>query len=78
MTTFDRVKDSIVSALQCDEEIITLEASISEDLGADSLDLVELVMALEDEFDMKIADEQTKAIKTVADIVTLIDSGATA
>ena len=50
MTTFDKVKDIIVDSLSCDEEQVTLEASLKDDLDADSLDAVELIMAVEDEF----------------------------
>ncbi|NLF80699.1 MAG: acyl carrier protein, partial [Clostridia bacterium] len=59
MATFEQIKDIIVEALQCDAEIVQPEAKINEDLGADSLDMVELIMALEESFSIKIADEHT-------------------
>ncbi len=72
--TFDRVKKIIVDRLGVDESKITLEASFKEDLGADSLDVVELVMELEDEFDMEISDEDAEKISTVGEVVKYIES----
>ncbi len=71
---FDRVKDIIVEQLDVDESQVTMEASFAEDLDADSLDVVELVMELEDEFDLEIADEEAEKISTVGDAVEYIDS----
>lgn len=71
---FDRVKAIIVDRLDVDEEKVTLEASFKDDLEADSLDVVELVMELEDEFDMEIADEEAEKINTVGDAVNYINS----
>jgi acyl carrier protein len=71
---FDRVKAIIIDRLDVDEEKITLEASFKDDLEADSLDVVELVMELEDEFDMEIADEEAENINTVGDAVNYINS----
>ena len=65
MTTFDKVKDIIVDSLSCDEEQVTLEASLKDDLDADSLDAVELIMAVEDEFDVQIPDEEANGIRNV-------------
>ncbi len=70
---FDKVKDIIVDQLDVDEDEITLEASITEDLGADSLDVVDLIMSLEEEFDIKIPDEEVENVKTVGDIVKFIE-----
>lgn len=72
--TFDKVKEIVVDRLDVDEEKVTLEASFKDDLEADSLDVVELVMELEDEFDMEIADEDAEKISTVGDAVNYIDS----
>ena len=74
--TFDRVEKIVVDRLDVEEEKVTLEASFKDDLEADSLDVVELVMELEDEFDMEIADEEAEKIQTVADAVNYIDSQA--
>ncbi|MBN6205954.1 acyl carrier protein [Ralstonia pickettii] len=71
---FDRVKEIIVDRLDVEEDKVTLEASFKDDLEADSLDVVELVMELEDEFDMEIADEEAEKINTVGDAVNYINS----
>lgn len=76
MTTFDKVKDIIVDSLSCDEEQVTLEASLKDDLGADSLDAVELIMAVEDEFDVQIPDEEANKMATVKDIVDYLEANA--
>ncbi|PPA72085.1 acyl carrier protein [Jeotgalibacillus proteolyticus] len=68
----DRVTKIIVDRLGVDESEVKLEASFKEDLGADSLDVVELVMELEDEFDMVISDEDAEKIGTVGDAVNYI------
>ncbi|MFC4023184.1 acyl carrier protein [Oceanobacillus longus] len=73
---FDRVKAIIVDRLDVDESKIAMEASFKDDLEADSLDVVELVMELEDEFDMEIADEDAEKINTVGDAVNYINSKA--
>jgi acyl carrier protein len=70
----DRVKNIIVDRLGVEEGEVKLEASFKEDLGADSLDVVELVMELEDEFDMEISDEDAEKIVTVGDVVNYISS----
>jgi len=71
--TFDKVKKIIVEQLGVDESEVTPEASITDDLGADSLDQVELVMAFETEFNIDIPDEEAEKIKTVGDAVKRID-----
>lgn len=68
-----KVVDIIVNQLGVDREIITPEASVVEDLGADSLDVVELVMALEEAFDVEIPDEEAEKIVTVKDIFQYIE-----
>lgn len=73
MATFEKVKKIIVEQLGVDEEEVTMEASITDDLGADSLDQVELVMAFETEFNIDIPDEEAEKIKTVGDAVGRID-----
>lgn len=74
MAVLDKVKKIIAEQLGIDEEDITPDASFTDDLGADSLDLVELVMAFEDGFDIEIPDEDAEKIKTVADAVSYIQS----
>ncbi|WP_225065620.1 acyl carrier protein [Pseudalkalibacillus sp. A8] len=70
----ERITKIIVDRLGVDEEEVKLESSFKEDLGADSLDVVELVMELEDEFDMEISDEDAEKIATVGDVVDYINS----
>ena len=74
--TLARVKEIVVDRLDVEEDKVTPEASFQKDLEADSLDVVELIMELEDEFDMEIADEEAEKIETVGDAVNYIDSNA--
>ncbi|WP_075617527.1 acyl carrier protein [Paenisporosarcina indica] len=73
-TVVERVTKVVVDRLGVDESEVKLEASFRDDLGADSLDVVELVMEFEDEFDMEISDEDAEKIGTVGDAVTYIES----
>ena len=70
---FEKVRDILVNQLDVEEEKVTMEASITDDLGADSLDVVDLVMSLEEEFDVEIPDDQVEKIKTVGDIVKYVE-----
>jgi acyl carrier protein len=72
-TTYDRLKKIVVEQLGVDEEQVTPEASFVDDLNADSLDLVELIMSLEEEFGAEISDEDAEKIRTVQDAVDYID-----
>ena len=69
---FEKVKKIIVDQLGASESSITLEASFIDDLGADSLDIVELIMAIEEEFDMEIPDSDAEKVATVGDVVDYI------
>jgi len=75
-TIEERVKNIICDQLAVEAEKVTAKASFIEDLGADSLDIVELVMTMEEEFDLDIPDEDAEKIKTVGDVVTYITSKA--
>lgn len=72
--TFDKIKELIVDQLDVEEDKVTMDANIQDDLGADSLDIVDLVMSVEDAFEVKIEDEDVENIKTVGDIVSYIDN----
>lgn len=69
---FEKVKEIIVEQLGVTETSITMEASFIDDLGADSLDIVELIMALEEEFDTEIPDSDAEKIATIGDVVDYI------
>ena len=71
---FEQIKKIVAENLNVEEESVTLEASFKEDLKADSLDLVEMVMALEDEFDMEIPSEDLEQLETVQDGITYIEN----
>lgn len=72
MAVFEKVKSIIIEQLGVEEEEVKLEAAFIDDLGADSLDIVELVMALEEEFELEIPDEDAEKIRTVSDAVNYI------
>jgi len=69
---FDKIKSVLVDQLGVNESIITMESSFVDDLGADSLDIVELLMSMETEFDLEIPDEDAEKIETVGDAVNYI------
>lgn len=71
---FEKVKSIVADQLDVEEEKVVAEASITEDLGADSLDVVDLVMSIEEEFDIEIPDDAVEEIKTVGDIVKYIEN----
>ena len=74
MNTFDKVKAIVVEQLGVDEAEVTIDSTFIDDLGADSLDIVELIMAFEEEFNVEIPDDVAEKIKTVKDTVEYIDS----
>ena len=73
MSTFDKVRDITVEQLSVDADEVKMESAFIDDLGADSLDIVELIMAFEEEFNIEIPDEAAEKIKNVQDVVTYID-----
>ena len=73
MSTFDKVKEIVVEQLGVDADDVNIDSTFIDDLGADSLDIVELIMAFEEEFNVEIPDKKKKKIKTVKDTVDYID-----
>jgi acyl carrier protein len=73
MAIFDDVKEVVVEQLNVSPDEVTLEANFVEDLGADSLDVVELVMALEEKFEIEIPDSDAEGIQSVKDVVDYIE-----
>ncbi|MCR3906705.1 acyl carrier protein [Peloplasma aerotolerans] len=71
---FERIKEMIMEELNVPEEKITMQARLAEDLGADSIDAVELIMNIEDEFSVQVSDEEAQNIKTVGDLVNYIEA----
>ena len=67
--SFDKVKKLLCEQLNISEDKVTMESKVIDDLGADSLDVVEMLMTLEDEFNITVSDEESVALKTVGDIV---------
>jgi acyl carrier protein len=76
MNTFERVKKVLVEQLDVSEDEVTPQASIVDDLGADSLDVVEIIMGLEEEFDVEIPDEDAEKITTVQQIIDYVEEKA--
>lgn len=74
MSVHPKVKEIIVDQLGVEADKVKMEASFIEDLGADSLDIVELVMAMEEEFDLEIPDEDAEKMKTVGDVVNYLQA----
>ncbi|HUF62634.1 MAG TPA: acyl carrier protein [Verrucomicrobiales bacterium] len=75
-TIEDRVRDIIVKELAVTEEQVTPEAKFIEDLGADSLDTVELVMAFEEEFEIEVPDEEAEKLQAVGDVIRYIEENS--
>ena len=72
MATFDKVRDIVVDQLGVEADEVNIDSTFIDDLGADSLDIVELIMAFEEEFGIEIPDEAAEKIKTVQDVVSYI------
>ena len=72
--TFDRVKTIIIDHLDVEDEAVVKEANFRDDLNADSLDLVELIMAFEEEFGSDISDEEAQGLQSVGDVVTYLEN----
>lgn len=76
MSTFERVQKIVCEQLEIDSHLVTEDASISGDLGADSLDLVDLSMSIEEEFNLEVPDDVLDHVRTVGDIVKFIEDNA--
>ena len=74
--TFEKIRAIISEQLDVEEEKITLDTNIVEDLGADSLDVVDMIMSFEEEFNVEIPDDKIETIKTIGDIVKYIEESA--
>ena len=75
---FEKLKDIIADQLSVEADEVTMDSNIQDDLGADSLDVVDLITTIEDEFDLSIPDEAVEEIKTVGDIVNYIEKNSDA
>jgi len=75
VSTFEQVKKIVVEQLGAEPDEVQMSSTFVDDLGADSLDIVELIMAFEEEFNIEIPDEKAEKIKTVEDVVKYIDGG---
>ena len=73
MSTFEKVRDIVVDQLGVEADEVSIESTFIDDLGADSLEIEELIMAFEEEFGIEIPDEAAEKIKTVQDVVSYID-----
>ena len=70
---FDKIKDIIIEQLQVEESDVTMDTNLMKDLSADSLDAVEIIMAIEDEYGIEIPDEEAEKIQTVGDLVRYVE-----
>ena len=71
---FEKIRSILAEQLDLEEDSITMESNIAEDLGADSMDVVDLIMSIEDEFEVEVPDDKIESIKTVGDVVNYIES----
>lgn len=71
---FEKIRKILCEQLDLEEDDVTLESNIAEDLGGDSMDVVDLIMSIEDEFAIEVPDDQVENIKTVGDIVNYIEN----
>ena len=70
---FEKIRSILCEQLDIEESSVTMESNIAEDLGADSMDVVDLIMSIEDEFEVEVPDEKIESIKTVGDVVNYIE-----
>lgn len=74
MTTFDRVKGIIIGTLGCDEEDVTLDTNLFDDLGADSIDVIEIGILIEEEFGVEISNEEAEHLQTINSVIQYLKS----
>ena len=74
MAVFEEVKEIIVKYIKIDEDKITLESSLNEDLDADSIDIADVVMDIEEKYDIEFSDEDAEGLKTIKDLVSVIEA----
>ncbi len=74
MTTFEKIREIIMEQLSVDESMVTIDTNLMKDLEADSLDAVEIIMAIEEEFGIEIPDEEAEKFQTVNDLVKYVDA----
>jgi len=74
VNTFERVKGIITETLGCEEEAVTLEANLFDDLGADSIDIIEIAVVIEEEFGLEMSNEQAERLKTINNVIQYVDS----
>ena len=74
MAILDKIKEIVAEQLDVEQEKVVPEASFVDDLGADSLDLTELIMAMEDQFEMEIDDDEAQKLRTVQDVISYVES----
>ena len=73
MTTFDRVKGIIIETLGCEEDDVTLEANLFDDLGADSIDVIEITTVIEEEFNLELSTEEAERLTTINSVIKYVD-----
>lgn len=74
MNTFDKVKNIIIETLGCNDEAVTLEANLFDDLGADSIDIIEIAVVIEEEFDLEISNEEAERLTTINSVIQYVES----
>jgi len=74
LNTFDKVKGIIIETLGCEEEAITLDANLFDDLGADSIDIIEMAVVIEEEFGLEMSNEEVNRLQTINNVIQYVDS----
>lgn len=74
LNTFDRVKEIIMVTLGCEEDAVTPDANLFEDLGADSIDMIEMAVVIEEEFGLTISNEEVERLTTISNVIQYVDN----